>query len=235
MRKGFNRQGLTPSFYRFYRVGNNFDTDELGPTVTFPSAVGAGVFVALLWFWPIGPYAKKRVAAGVVSLREGAAAKRADDDPLKVGGDVATSKTARASGHPVGDEDGEEVEEPKEAAGEEALPSEPADAKGAEDPAEEGKKGSLLKRASQSFADNTYKQDLHRQSMDENEKAKDIWDNAELYDENAEMLFTYLQVFTACLNSFAHGGRFHNAFSTFGHLKRGFIHLTPLLSARLKQ
>jgi phosphate/sulfate permease len=45
--------------------------------------------------------------------------------------------------------------------------------------------------------------------MAENSKAKQIWDNAELYDEEAEMMFTYLQVFTACLNSFAHGGKLH--------------------------
>jgi hypothetical protein len=81
-----------------------------------------------------------------------------------------------------------------------------------EQPAEAAPKASLMKRASQSFAENTYKQDLHKQSMEENAGAKEIWDKAELYDENAEMMFTYVQVFTACLNSFAHGGESYKPF-----------------------
>jgi sodium-dependent phosphate transporter len=41
--------------------------------------------------------------------------------------------------------------------------------------------------------------------MDESARAKDIWANEEQFDERAEDLFTYIQVFTASLNSFAHG------------------------------
>jgi solute carrier family 20 (sodium-dependent phosphate transporter) len=55
------------------------------------------------------------------------------------------------------------------------------------------------------FADSTYNQDLHAQSMHENKRASDIWDAAEQFDPYAEHLFGYVQVFTACLNSFAHG------------------------------
>jgi solute carrier family 20 (sodium-dependent phosphate transporter) len=57
----------------------------------------------------------------------------------------------------------------------------------------------------QKFADSTYNQDLHDQSMHESKKAEEIWDNVEKFDEDAEHLFTYVQVFTACLNAFAHG------------------------------
>ncbi|KAL7558389.1 hypothetical protein ACA910_015283 [Epithemia clementina (nom. ined.)] len=55
------------------------------------------------------------------------------------------------------------------------------------------------------FADSTYNQDLFEQSMRENKGAKHIWENGDEYDEDSEQLFTYIQVFTACLNSFAHG------------------------------
>ncbi|KAL3806316.1 LOW QUALITY PROTEIN: hypothetical protein ACHAXA_007943 [Cyclostephanos tholiformis] len=54
------------------------------------------------------------------------------------------------------------------------------------------------------FKDNTVDQDLHAQAMHESAKAQLIWDNEEQFDEGAENLFNY-QVFTASLNSFAHG------------------------------
>jgi solute carrier family 20 (sodium-dependent phosphate transporter) len=41
--------------------------------------------------------------------------------------------------------------------------------------------------------------------MEENPGAFAIWENAEKFDPRSEQLFTYVQVFTACLNSFAHG------------------------------
>jgi sodium-dependent phosphate transporter len=41
--------------------------------------------------------------------------------------------------------------------------------------------------------------------MHENPEAASIWEAGEVFDPHAEQLFTYVQVFTACLNSFAHG------------------------------
>jgi sodium-dependent phosphate transporter len=55
------------------------------------------------------------------------------------------------------------------------------------------------------FKNNTVDQDLHAQSMQESARAQVIWDNEEQFDAGAESLFNYIQVFTASLNSFAHG------------------------------
>ena len=62
-----------------------------------------------------------------------------------------------------------------------------------------------FKLLAKKFVDNTYGQDLKAQSFHENHRAEEIWEVGEVFDHHTEYLFTYLQVFTACLNSFAHG------------------------------
>lgn len=55
------------------------------------------------------------------------------------------------------------------------------------------------------IADATYKRDLESESLHLDKDAADIWDKAEVYDAKSERLYSYLQVFTACALSFAHG------------------------------
>jgi sodium-dependent phosphate transporter len=73
-------------------------------------------------------------------------------------------------------------------------------------------KSGLMSKVSSSFknafnkaADATYRQDLQALSLQENAKAAEIWKNSEVFDKHSEELFSYLQVFTAMLDSFAHG------------------------------
>jgi solute carrier family 20 (sodium-dependent phosphate transporter) len=68
------------------------------------------------------------------------------------------------------------------------------------DPAPEEEKGFFGRLAAA-----TYERDLEDEALGENEAAHDIWDHAEIFDYKSEQLFVYVQVFTACLNSFAHG------------------------------
>ena len=202
---------LTPLSCSFTpRAGKNFDTDELPIGVIVGSAFGCGVGVALLWLWPLGPIAKKRIAAGQVLLATGVSTRAHGD-----------SDTDVASGHPVNLEEGSDdkatvAKHDGQGSKEEEETEEKAPAAAINEVQEEEVTTNVkpnftssLRKLSQSFADSTYNQDLQSQSMAENSKAKKIWENAELYDEEAEMMFTYLQVFTACLNSFAHGGRLH--------------------------
>jgi len=55
------------------------------------------------------------------------------------------------------------------------------------------------------LADATYNRDLEKESLEIDQSAADMWDEAEVYDPKAERLYSYLQVFTACALSFAHG------------------------------
>lgn len=47
--------------------------------------------------------------------------------------------------------------------------------------------------------------DLAEQAFEENKRAKEVWDNMTHYDYEVEQLFTFVQVFTASILSFAHG------------------------------
>lgn len=66
-------------------------------------------------------------------------------------------------------------------------------------------KGSVTRKLLQKVADATYNRDLEQEALGTHEDAAEIWDKAEVYDANAESLYSYLQVFTACALSFAHG------------------------------
>ncbi|KAL7477445.1 hypothetical protein ACHAW6_003250 [Cyclotella cf. meneghiniana] len=46
---------------------------------------------------------------------------------------------------------------------------------------------------------------LEKQSFHESRRAKKCWENMTQYDAEVEQLFTFVQVFTASMNSFAHG------------------------------
>eukprot|EP00804_Cyclotella_cryptica_P027363 CCRYP_021162-RB/>CCRYP_021162-RB protein AED:0.30 eAED:0.30 QI:452/0.66/0.71/1/0.66/0.71/7/482/506 len=48
-------------------------------------------------------------------------------------------------------------------------------------------------------------EDLEKQSFHESQAALECWNNMTQYDEGVEQLFTFVQVFTASMNSFAHG------------------------------
>jgi sodium-dependent phosphate transporter len=65
--------------------------------------------------------------------------------------------------------------------------------------------GNAFSKAFTSFADATYNRDVHAEAMATSTKAKELWETAPEFDANAENMFSYLQVFTACLLSFAHG------------------------------
>merc|ERR1711988_1186393 len=86
-------------------------------------------------------------------------------------------------------------------AGNSVTDSDPSDDDNVDDSTKKGKVCALLKKA----ADATYNRDLEKEAMTMDDDAADLWDKAEVYDEKSEALYSYLQVFTACALSFAHG------------------------------
>jgi sodium-dependent phosphate transporter len=168
-------------FYILYKGFNNKDWQEdlvLSHVLGYSFAAGAGC--GLVWIVGIGPIAAKRAKQHVADKNEAEA---------KAAKDLVASDEEESPEKPKGEDEVVVVEASEKAATpEQAEEAEPA-------------KKSFL----QSMADSTYNQDLHSQSMHESHRAAEIWDANEQFDAEAEQLFTYAQVFTACLNSFAHG------------------------------
>jgi len=177
-------------FYILYKGFNNKDfAEDLELKTVLPYSFGAGFVCGLIWIFLAGPIAMK-IAIKHVEDEEAKAA--GDDD--KATGDKATGD--KATGDEEVGTDGKEEENDEDA----ALTKKEAPEAPEQAAPEDQKKGMFQK-----FADNTYRQDLKAQSMSESQRAAEIWDEYTQYDPKTEQLFTYVQVFTACLNSFAHG------------------------------
>jgi len=67
------------------------------------------------------------------------------------------------------------------------------------------KTSTKIRKFLKNIADRTYNRDLETEAMSMDDDAADIWGKAEVYDAKSEVLYSYLQVFTACALSFAHG------------------------------
>jgi sodium-dependent phosphate transporter len=67
------------------------------------------------------------------------------------------------------------------------------------------KRRKKTKRILVRFAEATFRQNLEEQSFQESRETEEIWRNSSQYNADVEHLFSYVQVFTASLSSFAHG------------------------------
>ena len=165
-------------FYVLYKGLGNTRFKDAKLSVVLPISFGVGAFCGLIWLVLVGPFIKKRVERNI-ALR--------GDDNVAAAEELEEGNAKTVDG-PM-KESTDEVEEENVDA-DEVLPEPEVVAK---------------RSITQRFADATYGQDLQTQSFHESHKAEALWQDAEQFDEHAEELFTYVQVFTACLNSFAHG------------------------------
>jgi solute carrier family 20 (sodium-dependent phosphate transporter) len=177
-------------FYVLYKAANNFKKfqDGLELYVVLPVAFGSGAFCGLVWLFIIGPIAKRRVEAKRTVRDEAAAAQKAVEklDSEVLADDI---EDAPVNKDEVFDVDGDAVREEAPAAA-----------------VDDGyNETTMFGRLHKKFALATYNRDIQTESYHESHRAEEIWGEAEDFDLDTENLFTYLQVFTACLNSFAHG------------------------------
>jgi sodium-dependent phosphate transporter len=214
-------------FYVLYKAGSNFNADEALPlNVVLPASFGFGAVCGLLWLKPVGPFTMKRINArldGTGKNNSTVHEVNEEDKPESAPETVPSVNIEHTRDLGEDEEeacDFDEEEDKKVNFDEEeggvtagiplrATPDQ-EDSEEGDDDEQAGepkttKRKSLLHQMSSKFVENTYGQDLHSQSMHENPEAASIWDAGEVFDPHAEQLFTYVQVFTACLNSFAHG------------------------------
>ena len=184
-------QTIRNVFYILYKGLNNFESiqEKISIKWVLPTAIGAGLLCGIIWIVLLGPIARRRVEAKIaarIAALEQAEAAKADAE-------VCQTEAAVTEG-------AEEDDGVKDAEVVAAEATEDAQVVGGEEPAkpEEAQPANWRKKM-------PWEQDLHAQSMHESPRAAEIWDEQEKYDENAEGLFNYILVFTACLNSFAHG------------------------------
>jgi len=208
--------GLNLFYVLFKASSNKKDFNEgLKWYVVLPISLAVGFGIGLIWLIFLGPTAKKRVDAKRVERERIAetengsisASLQKDDSQDHVEEiDVDTymedyQKKLLAKTDDESVEYRTETPDMKAIVARSAIYQEPV--RKSEPTAVEA--GDIATQMYRKFASNTFDQDLHAQSMVESSRAAKLWEDAEQFDPDAENLFNYLQVFTACLNSFAHG------------------------------
>ena len=188
-------------FFMFNKGAKNFDhfqKEVYDNKWVIPTSFGIGAFFGVLWLWPVGPWAKKKLDARRIAREAAADDAAVNISPAKASmhtDDIGASENTREQQHKDNEQQDPEdgiIDTAEDVTAEKTTVAQVAPV---------GGKKTMQER----FADATYNQNLEAQSFDESKRAKECWENSETYDVEVEQLFTFVQVFTASLSSFAHG------------------------------
>lgn len=204
-------------FYVLVKGASSYKLEEkLGLGVLLPMSFGIGLFCGVLWIFVFGPCAKRRIEtqkAAKIAEEDAAAEKESDVE-------AATSPAVENEENSLHRLDSFQRFLDGKAPVPAATPEKVSTKAVAQVPTETEFVRKVMAQAVSSpepavtavsiswykkFKNNTVDQDLQAQSMKESSRALKIWENEEQFDADAESLFNYIQVFTASLNSFAHG------------------------------
>ncbi len=189
-------------FFILYKSGTNNKNllTKYGVKLSLPVSIGVGLICALVFQFCISPIIQKRIdqedieaPAPSDSVPEEQAPKAKKENLIEsTMVDVDTDSSPAAPS----DKNDNAQEGALSERGEVPEVSDRSMARKATDAATVGFKA---------FRAYTYGRDVHAEAMQKSERAVEIWARSPDYDPNAENMFSYLQVFTACLLSFGHG------------------------------
>jgi len=204
----FNRSAMTYSLTIFITLTINiffvlhkgFKKFDIGTPIKLYISFGVSFLIAILFQFLIVGWLKNRIVGLETQANENLAVKAAEKLEQGTTKEATTSTTGEG-----GDNTYEVADTDAGLNTSNTLTSEDKNANTNTDKDDVDKSVSKSKQFFQRVADSTYNRDLEKEALDDDDDAKDIWDKAEQYDEKSEILYSYLQVFTACALSFAHG------------------------------